>query len=277
MMNMKKGNLFLVGIGPGHEDIMTPAALDAIKQSDLVIGYATYIKLIKNLLKGKEVISAGMTEEIDRARKAIELAKQGQSVTLISSGDAGVYGMSGLVFEILKETGWKKGDNPDIHLVPGITAMNACASLVGSPLTHDYCCISLSDLLTPWAVIEKRIKAAAMADFVIGLYNPKSKHRTEQIMKVQKIISEYRTHQTPVALVKNAYREKEQVVITDLAHFLEEEIGMLTTVIIGNSHTFIFENYMVTPRGYTNKYQWNGQIMKGQSKARSLVVDEVTP
>lgn len=275
-MSKNKGQLFIVGIGPGYEDHMTPAALNAIKQSDLVIGYATYIKLVKHLLDDKEVISAGMAEEIDRATNAIELAKQGQSVTLISSGDAGVYGMSGLVFEILKETGWKKGDSPDIHLVPGITSMNACASLVGSPLTHDYCCISLSDLLTPWSVIEKRIKAAAMADFVVGLYNPKSKHRTEQITKAQKIISGYRTPQTPVALVKNAYRKKEHIVITDLEHLLEEEIGMLTTVIIGNSYTFLFENYMVTPRGYTNKYQWDGQIIKGQSKAHSLVVDEVT-
>ncbi|MCP5007566.1 MAG: precorrin-3B C(17)-methyltransferase [Planctomycetes bacterium] len=273
-MSENKGQLFLVGIGPGNEDHMTPAALDAIKQSDLVIGYVTYIKLVKHLLEGKEVIRAGMTEEMDRARKAIELAQQGRSVALISSGDAGVYGMSGLIFEILKETGWKKGDSPDIHLIPGVTAMNACASLVGSPLTHDYCCISLSDLLTPWAVIEKRIKAAAMADFVLGLYNPKSEHRTEQIIKVQKLISAYRVPQTPVALVQSAYRRKEHVVITDLAHFLEEEIGMLTTVIIGNSQTFLFENYMVTPRGYANKYQWDGQIIKGQSKARSLVVDE---
>ncbi len=275
-MSKNRGQLFLVGIGPGHEDHMTPAALDAIKQSDLVIGYATYIKLVNHLLEGKEVITAGMTEEIDRAGKAIELARQGQSVALISSGDAGVYGMSGLIFEILKETGWRRGDSPDIHLVPGVTAMNACASLVGSPLMHDYCCISLSDLLTPWAVIDKRIQAAAMADFVIGLYNPKSEHRTDQIVKAQKIISVYRTPQTPVALVKNAYRKREHVVITDLAHFLDEEIGMSTTVIIGNSHTFLFENYMVTPRGYTNKYQWDGQIIKGQSRARSLVVDEVT-
>lgn len=200
-MSKNRGQLFLVGIGPGHENHMTPAALDTIKQSDLVIGYASYIKLVKHLLEGKEVVSAGMTEEIDRAKKAIELARQGRSVTLISSGDVGVYGMSGLVFEILKETGWRKGDSPDIHLVPGITAMNACASLVGAPLTHDYCCISLSDLLTPWAVIEKRIKAAAMADFVIGLYNPKSEHRTEQIVKVQKIISVHRTprRQSPLS------------------------------------------------------------------------------
>ncbi len=275
-MSKNRGQLFLVGIGPGHEDHMTPAALDAIKQSDLVVGYATYIKLIKHLLEDKEVIRAGMTEEMDRAKKAIEQAQQGRSVTLISSGDAGVYGMSGLIFEVLKETGWKRGDPPDIHLVPGVTAMNACASLVGAPLTHDYCCISLSDLLTSWTVIDKRINAAAMADFVIGLYNPKSENRTEQIVKAQKIISKYRTPQTPVALVKSAYRKRENVVITDLAHFLEEEIGMLTTVIIGNSHTFIFENYMVTPRGYTNKYEWDGQIIKGQSKARSLVVDEVT-
>ncbi len=275
-MSKKRGQLFLVGIGPGHEDHMTPAALDAIKQSDLVVGYATYIKLIKHLLEDKEVIRASMTEEMDRAKKAIEQAQQGRSVTLISSGDAGVYGMSGLIFEVLKETGWKRGDSPDIHLVPGVTAMNACASLVGAPLTHDYCCISLSDLLTPWAVIDKRINAAAIADFVIGLYNPKSENRTEQIVKAQKIISKYRTPLTPVALVKSAYRKREHIVITDLAHFLEEEISMLTTVIIGNSHTFIFENYMVTPRGYTNKYQWDGQIIKGQSRARSLVVDEVT-
>ncbi len=271
-MNDSKGILYVVGIGPGAQDHATPAALKAIAESQLVVGYTTYIKLVRHLLEGKEIVKTGMTEEIGRARAAIERARDGATVSLISSGDAGVYGMAGLVFQVLKEMGWKKGDSPELRLIPGMTALNSCASLVGAPLVHDSCSISLSDLLTPWSVIEKRIEAAASADFVIGLYNPASGRRTRQIVDAQAIIRRHREGNTPVALVKSAYRDMEQVVLTNLDTFLDYEIGMLTTVIIGSSHTFMFEGYMVTPRGYTNKYRFDGAVLPGQKPGFSLVV-----
>ncbi len=267
-----KGNLYLVGIGPGAEEHTTPAALRAIAAADVIVGYTTYIKLVRHLLDGKEIIKTGMTEEIARARAAVERARDGATVALISSGDAGVYGMAGLVFQVLKEMGWKRGDSPDLHIVPGMTALNSCASLVGAPLVHDFCAISLSDLLTPWPVIARRIEAAAAADFVVGLYNPASGRRTRQIVEAQTILRRYRAGDTPVALVKSAYRKLEQVALTDLDHFLEYEIGMLTTVLVGSSNTFVFEGYMVTPRGYTNKYTWDGEVLPGQRPGLSLVV-----
>lgn len=271
-MSDATGILYVVGIGPGAQDHATPAALKAIAESQLVVGYSTYIKLVRHLLEGKEIIKTGMTEEIGRARAAIERARDGATVSLISSGDAGVYGMAGLVFQVLKEMGWKRGDSPELRLIPGMTALNSCASLVGAPLVHDSCSISLSDLLTPWSVIEKRIEAAASADFVIGLYNPASGRRTRQIVDAQAIIRRHREGNTPVALVKSAYRDMQQVVLTDLDNFLDYEIGMLTTVIIGSSNTFMFEGYMVTPRGYTNKYRFDGAVLPGQRPGFSLVV-----
>lgn len=275
-MNDSKGILYVVGIGPGAQDHATPAALKAIAESQLVVGYTTYIKLVRHLLEGKEIVKTGMTEEIGRARAAIERARDGATVSLISSGDAGVYGMAGLVFQVLKEMGWKKGDSPELRLIPGMTALNSCASLVGAPLVHDSCSISLSDLLTPWSVIEKRIEAAASADFVIGLYNPASGRRTRQIVDAQAIIRRHRDGNTPVALVKSAYRDMEHVVLTNLDTFLDYEIGMLTTVIIGSSNTFMFEGYMVTPRGYTNKYSFDGAVLPGQRPGFSLVVPPVS-
>src|SRR5262249_29611923 len=152
-----------------------------------------------------------------------------------------VYGMAGLVFQVLEDIGWKRGDSPDLHLIPGITAVNSCASLVGAPLGHDFCAISLSDLLTPWDAIAKRIDAAASADFVIGLYNPASGRRTRQIVEAHNIVKKYRSGKTPVALVKSGYRKIQAVVQTDLDHMLDYEIGMLTTVLIGSSNTFVFE------------------------------------
>jgi precorrin-3B C17-methyltransferase len=271
-MSESKGILYVVGIGPGAEAHATPAALKAIAESQLIVGYTTYIKLVRHLLEGKDIVKTGMTEEIGRARSAIERAKAGATVSLISSGDAGVYGMAGLVFQVLKEMGWKRGDSPELRLIPGVTALNSCASLVGAPLVHDFCSISLSDLLTPWSVIERRIEAAASADFVIGLYNPASGRRTRQIVDAQTIIRRHREASTPVALVKSAYRDMQQVVLTDLENFLDYEIGMLTTVLVGSSNTFMFEGYMVTPRGYTNKYSFDGAVLPGQRPGFSLVV-----
>src|SRR5579885_3234167 len=192
-----KGVLSVVGIGPGAQDHATPAATRAIADSELIVGYTTYLKLVAELIRGKEIVRSGMTEEIARARAAVERARDGAKVAIISSGDAGVYGMAGLVFQVLQEIGWKRGDSPELRIVPGITALNSCASLVGAPLGHDFCAISLSDLLTPWPVIAKRIEAAASSDFVIGLYNPASGRRTRQIVLAHDIIAKHRPGTTP--------------------------------------------------------------------------------
>ena len=270
------GTLSIVGIGPGAQQHTTPEALKAIQEADLIVGYITYIKLVRPLIEGKEVIRTGMTEEIGRARAAVERARAGAKVAIISSGDAGVYGMASLVFQVLQEQGWKRGDSPEVRFVPGMTALNSCGSLVGAPFGHDFCAISLSDLLTPWSVIRKRLEMAAAADFVVALYNPASGRRQRQIVEAQEILRKERVGETPVALVKSAYRKLQTVELSDLDHFLDYEIGMLTTVIVGSSQTFMFEGYMVTPRGYTNKYTWDGAVLPGQRPARSLVVETPT-
>lgn len=265
-----QGSLSIVGIGPGNDDHVTPAAFRAIAEADVVVGYTTYIRLVKHLITGKEVTRTGMTEEIGRARAAVEKAQAGAKVAIISSGDAGVYGMAALVFQVLQDIGWKRGQSPTLHLIPGMSAINSCGSLVGAPLGHDFCGISLSDLLTPWPVIEKRLYAAAQADFVVGLYNPASGRRTRQIVRAKEILSEYRDPKTPVGLVKSAYRKQQNVILTDLETFLEYEIGMNTTVIVGSTNTFVYEGYMITPRGYNNKYTLDGEVKEGQKPARSI-------
>jgi precorrin-3B C17-methyltransferase len=276
MNDTKKGKLNIVGIGPGNEDYITPASLRAIQEAEIVIGYSTYIKLVQHLLSDKQIIRTGMTEEIRRAQLAIEESKKGKIVSIISSGDAGVYGMASLIFQVLEEMGWKKSDDPEIHIYPGITAINACASLIGAPLGHDFCSISLSDLLTPWPIIRKRIELAAQADFVIGFYNPASGRRQKQIVEAKEIIEQYRPGTTPVALIKSAYRERQHIIISDLDHFLDYEIGMLTTVIVGSTNTRFFEGYIYTPRGYTNKYNIiEGTVKSGQKPGISLNLDAI--
>jgi precorrin-3B C17-methyltransferase len=270
---MNAGKIFLVGLGPGDEANMTARARAAIAQSDTVIGYTTYIKLVADLVDGKEVIRKGMTEELDRCHEALARARDGKIVSLVSSGDSGVYGMAGPTYEVLLESGWKPGDGVDVEVVPGSSAINSCAALVGAPLTHDACTISLSDLLTPWPTIMRRIEAAARADFVIALYNPKSGRRTQQIVEAQRILLQYRKPETPVALVKSAYRRRQNIEMTTLANMVESDIGMLTTVIVGNSNTFVREGLMVTPRGYANKYTTSigsDAVRAGEQSGRSL-------
>ncbi len=249
-----KGKLLVIGFGPGYEKHITERAKEAIQESDIIIGYKTYIELIKGLITGKQIISTGMTEEVSRAQEAVKQAELGKKVAVISSGDAGVYGMAGLVYEVLIEKGWKRDTGVEVEVIPGISAINSCAALLGAPIMHDACTISLSDHLTPWTLIEKRIEAAAQADFVIALYNPKSGRRTKQIMEAQRILLKYRSPETPVGLVKSAFRDSQHIVLTSLRDMLEHEIGMLTTVIIGNSSTFLHDGLMITPRGYQRKY-----------------------
>ncbi|WP_017727722.1 precorrin-3B C(17)-methyltransferase [Halalkalibacterium ligniniphilum] len=248
------GKLLVVGFGPGSFEHITKRAQEAIQESDCVIGYKTYVELIQDLLIDQEIISTGMSEEVTRAQAAVRLAEEGKKVAVISSGDAGVYGMAGLIYEVLIEKGWTEEKGVDVEVIPGISAINSCASLLGAPVMHDACTISLSDHLTPWKLIEKRIDAAAQADFVIALYNPKSGRRTRQIVEAQKILLKYRSPDTPVGLVKSAYRDREKVILTNLSEMLEHDIGMLTTVVIGNSSTFLYDNKMITPRGYQRKY-----------------------
>lgn len=270
-MNKTTGKISLVGIGPGSLDHMTPAARNAIAEADTVIGYATYIKLVESLLAGKEVIKKSMTEEIDRAIEALSRAREGKKVALVSSGDAGVYGMAGPTYEVLFEAGWTPESNIEVEVIPGASALNSCAALVGAPLTHDFCAISLSDLLTPWPVIARRLNAAAEADFVVALYNPKSGRRCEQIVHAQQLFLAHRDPQTPVAIVKSGYRARQHVEMTTLEHLAEAEIGMLSTVLIGNSHTFVRAGLMVTPRGYANKYDVvSGDTRDGEQRGRSL-------
>ncbi len=265
-----KGKIFMVGTGPGDVKHITPAALDAIRESDVIVGYGTYLDLIRGLVHGKEVISTGMTQEVDRCRKAVELALGGRTVSVVSGGDPGVYAMAGLVLEILKshcaegkehrENSGKENDSRSprpfapcpvlVEVIPGISALNACASRLGAPLMHDFACISLSDRLTPWEMIEKRLEAAAAADFVIVLYNPRSKGRFGHINRAREIVLRHRQPETPVGIVKGATREHEAVIVTDLANMHDSDIDMQTTVIIGNSRTFAWNNLMITPRGY---------------------------
>lgn len=272
---MKNGKIFLVGLGPGSVDHMTARAREAIASADTVIGYTTYIKLVADLVKGKEVIRKGMTEELDRCHEAYARAREGKIVALVSSGDSGVYGMAGPTYEVLLECGWKPGDGVEVEVVPGSSAINSCAALVGAPLTHDACTISLSDLLTPWPTIMRRLEAAARADFVVALYNPKSGRRTGQIVEAQRLFLQHRKAETPVALVKSAYRRREHIEITTLDKMAEFDIGMLTTVIIGNSNTFVREGLMVTPRGYSNKYTTaigSDAVHDGEQSGRSLTM-----
>jgi len=212
----------------------------------VVVGYQGYLELIADLLGEKQVIGSGMRKEVQRAETAIEAALDGKSVAVVSSGDAGIYGMAGLVFELLQ----KRGLDLPVEVVPGITAASLAAAALGAPLMNDFVVLSLSDLLTPWPLIEKRLQLAAQGDWVIVFYNPKSRSRTSQIERAQAILLEQRSPQTPVGMVYKAGRSQEQRVISDLAHFLEEPLDMSTVVIVGNSQSFVYKDFLVTPRGY---------------------------
>ena len=246
----RTGKLLLIGTGPGSLDQMTPAAQSAIAIADVVIGYTLYMELISSLFHPGQIIeSLPITQERQRAKRAIDLANWGLTVAVISSGDCGIYGMAGLVLEELSLQGWD-GKIPGVQVFPGITALQSAASRVGAPLMHDFCAISLSDLLTPWEVIEKRLKAAAMADFVIALYNPRSQNRIQQLVQAQQIFLQHRDGNTPVAIARSVYRENEEIMVSTLDKLLDLPIDMLTVVIIGNQSTRNHADWMITPRGY---------------------------
>ncbi len=240
----------MVGTGPGSTDYITPAAGKALEACQVVVGYKTYLDLIPEFLVDKEVVSSAMMQEVDRCRKAVELAESGKQVALVCGGDPGIYAMAGLVFEIVIE----KKSSIKVDIVPGLAALNSCAARLGAPLMHDFAAVSLSDLLTPWELIEKRLDAAASADFVIVIYNPKSKKRITQLDKAREIILQYRKPGTPVGIVTAATRENEKIEITTLEKLPEAEVNMQSTVIVGNSTSFRWQNYLITPRGYHHKY-----------------------
>ncbi|MDI6617069.1 MAG: precorrin-3B C(17)-methyltransferase [Clostridiales bacterium] len=234
--------LYIVGIGPGSVENMTIKAYNAIKNSDVIVGYTFYMALVEDLIKDKEVISTGMHGEIERCAMAIEKAKQGFNTVIISTGDAGLYGMAGPVIEM--------ADGIDVEVIPGVTSSFAAAAELGAPIMHDFCTISLSDLLTSWDTIEKRLKCACEGDFVIALYNPKSKGRKDNLKRAVDIISEYKKADTPVGIVKNAGREGNEKRITTLSNIDYDFADMRTVLIIGNSGTYIKEGHIITPRGY---------------------------
>lgn len=238
--------IYIVSTGPGSVDCMSGEAVAAIKASDIIVGYQLYVALLEPLLTGQETFVNGMKKEVDRCREALRLSKEGRTVAMVSGGDAGIYGMAGIMQEIIFE----EGPETEVVVIPGITAANAAAAVLGAPIVHDFVTISLSDLLTDIEMIKKRLHGAGAGDFVTCIYNPKSKGRPHYIEMARDILLGYKKPETPVGLVSNARRENQTVVITDLANMCDHDIHMSTVVIIGNGDTFVRDGKIITPRGY---------------------------
>lgn len=234
--------LYVIGIGPGGREHMTLKAIETIKKSDIIVGYTPYIDYLGDLVKGKEIYSTGMKEEIERCKLAIKKVKEGKNTAIISTGDAGLYGMAGPILELKEDI--------EVEIIPGVTAAFSAASELGSPIMHDFASISLSDLLTPWEVIEKRIEKAAEGDFVIAIYNPRSKGRKDHLEKAVEIMLKYKEGDTPVGIVKNSGRGNTEIILTTLVNISYEKVDMLSILIIGNSNTYVKDDQMITPRGY---------------------------
>ena len=244
---MDMGKIIVAGIGPGSQEDITPAVLDAVREADAIVGYKYYFQFIEPFVKeGCECIDTGMKKERERALQAFELAEQDKNVVVISSGDAGLYGMAPLIYEMKQE----RHSDIEIYTLPGISAFQKAASLLGAPIGHDVCLISLSDLMTPWEVIERRIKAAAMGDFVTVIYNPKSHGRYWQLYRLQELFLKERSKETPVGYVRQAGREEQEIKITTLGAFDPEDVDMFTVILIGNSQSYVADGKMITPRGY---------------------------
>ena len=258
---MRTPRIIVAGIGPGSVADITPAVIQAIQESDIIIGYKYYFQFITPYLQPDCVcIDTGMKREKARAVQAFEHAEQGKTVCIISSGDAGIYGMAPLVYEMKRE----RNSDITIEVLPGISAFQKAASLLGAPIGHDFCIVSLSDLMTPWEKIEKRLEAAASADFITAIYNPKSEGRYWQLYRLKEIFLQVRDSHTPVGYVRQAGREEEEVHITTLEAFDPEEIDMFTIVLIGNSQTYFYDNKMITPRGYYRKEAGEDTVGVGQ-------------
>ena len=237
--------IYVVGIGPGDYDQMTGRAIRALKESDAIIGYTVYVNLVKEYFPEKEFLTTPMKKDVDRCVLAFEEAKKGRTVSMICSGDAGVYGMSGLMYEI-----GEKYPQVELEVIPGVTAATAGAAVLGAPLIHDFCLISLSDLLTPWKKIEKRLLCAAQADFVVCLYNPSSKKRHDYLKKACELLLLHKSEDTVCGIVSNIGREGETYQVMTLKELTDTKVDMFTTVFVGNSQTRNIEGKLVTPRGY---------------------------
>ena len=249
------GKIIVAGIGPGSKEDITPAVLDAVREADAIVGYKYYFQFIEPFVKADcECIDTGMKKERERALQAFELAEQDKNVVVISSGDAGLYGMAPLIYEMNQE----RHSNIEIVTLPGISAFQKAASLLGAPIGHDVCLISLSDLMTPWEVIERRIKAAAMGDFVTAIYNPKSHGRYWQLYRLQELFLQERSAETPVGYVRQAGREEQEIKVTTLGTFDPEDVDMFTVILIGNSQSYIADGKMITPRGYYREQDDDG-------------------
>lgn len=266
------GTLFVVGLGPGSPGLLPPDAVEAIDRAEVVVGYRGYLEMLAPRLEGKILVSRDLGEEIDRAADALRLAEEGNIVAIVSSGDAGVYGMGGVVFELAA----RQRSAAEIVMVPGITAACSAAARLGAPIAHDWACISLSDLLTPWDVIARRVEAAARADFVIALYNPASRTRTWQCPAVAEMVGRFRPPETPVGLVENAFRSDERVEIIRLDQLATARVTMFTTVVIGSSRTFVSEGRMITPRIYAAKSTAPAPAgVPGQSRGESIMAESL--
>lgn len=244
---MNKGILYVVGMGPGHQEAMTFEAFEALKEAEVIVGYSKYVALLPETLKNKELYDTGMKKEVERCQLAVDLAQKGQKVAIVSSGDAGVYAMAGLCLEIAA----KRNLEDLIQVFPGVSAAQAAAARLGAPLMHDTAYISLSDLMTPWALIEKRIRLASEADFVLALYNPRSKGREDYLRRAFQIMGQFKKPDTPVGFVKNAYRKEEAIVIQKLKDADDTWADMFTVVLVGNNQSYIWANKIITPRGYS--------------------------
>ena len=254
------GKIIVAGIGPGSKEDITPAVLEAVRQADVIVGYKYYFQFIEAYVKkGCECIDTGMKKERERAEQAFLWAEQGKTVVVISSGDAGLYGMAPLIYEMKQE----RRSDIEVTTLPGISAFQKAASLLGAPIGHDTCIISLSDLMTPWEVIERRIKAAAAGDFVTAVYNPKSHGRYWQLYRLQELFLKYRSETTPVGYVRQAGREEQEVKVTALADFDPEDVDMFTVMIIGNSQSYVADGKFITPRGYYRE-ETNADMKPGQ-------------
>ena len=252
------GKIIVAGIGPGDKEDITPAVLEAVRTADAIVGYKYYFQFVGPFLKeGCECIDTGMKKERERAEQAFLLAEEGKTVVVISSGDAGIYGMTPLVYEMKAE----RESAVEVVSLPGISAFQKAASLLGAPIGHDLCLISLSDLMTPWEVIERRIRAAIMGDFVTAIYNPKSHGRYWQLYRLQELFLEHAKPETPVGYVRQAGREQQEVKVTTLAAFAPEDVDMFTVILIGNSQSYVSEGMIVTPRGYyRDKVDEDGKV-----------------
>ena len=259
------GKIIVAGIGPGNQSDITPAVLEAVQQADVVVGYKYYFLFIEPYVKADcECIDTGMKKERERAEQAFLLAEQGKTVVVISSGDAGLYGMAPLVYEMAIE----RQSDVEIVTLPGISAFQKAASLLGAPIGHDTCIISLSDLMTPWEIIERRIVAAASGDFVTAIYNPKSHGRYWQLYRLQELFLNVRSAETPVGYVRQAGRPEQEVTVTTLGQFDPEDVDMFTVVLIGNSQSYISEGKMITPRGY-----YREEIAEGNKIGQNIMME----